>query len=136
MRTTAFRSTALLLVVAALTFVTAAPAVAVDEITPSRTSAVVAGAIADSLSPGVVTLTNFDVLPVSPAATPDCQDGIDNDDDGRIDFVPPAGGTADPDCVSATDNSEWADQSTRVRGRLRQRLRRARRLHPTRRRDQ
>ena len=88
----------------------AAAAVAVDEITPSRTSAVVAGAIADSLSPGVVTLTNFDVLPVSPAATPHCQDGIDNDDDGRIDFVAPTGGTADPDCVSATDNSEWADQ--------------------------
>ena len=109
MRTTALRSTALLLVVAGVTFVTAAPAVAVDEITPSRTSAVVAGAITDSLGPGVVTLTNFDVLPVSPAATPDCQDGIDNDGDGRIDFVPPAGGTADPDCVSATDNSEWAD---------------------------
>ena len=63
----------------------------------------------DSLAPGVVTLANFDVLPVSPAATPDCQDGIDNDDDGRIDFTPPVGGTADPDCVSAQDNSEFAD---------------------------
>ena len=109
MRKTGLRSTALLLLAFSVTIVAAAPAAAVDEITPSRSSAVVAGAMTDSLAPGVVTLTNFDVLPVSPAATPDCQDGIDNDDDGRIDFTPPVGGTADPDCVSAQDNSEFAD---------------------------
>lgn len=39
-----------------------------------------------------------------PPTTPQCNDGIDNDGDGRIDFG--AGPTNDPQCTSLEDNSE------------------------------
>lgn len=35
-----------------------------------------------------------------------CSDTIDNDGDGKIDFVAPAGAERDPDCTSAEDDSE------------------------------
>jgi len=35
-----------------------------------------------------------------------CEDGIDNDQDGMIDFTPPAGQTADPGCTSPQDQTE------------------------------
>ena len=34
------------------------------------------------------------------AGTPECSDGVDNDGDGKIDFG------SDPDCASASDDSE------------------------------
>lgn len=41
-----------------------------------------------------------------PTNLPQCSDGIDNDGDGKIDF---GGANADPDCTSATDDTESGD---------------------------
>lgn len=40
------------------------------------------------------------------APSPVCSDGVDNDNDGKIDFSPPPGYSADPGCASATGASE------------------------------
>jgi hypothetical protein len=48
---------------------------------------------------------NVSSIPVPPPATVyECNDGIDNDGDGRVDFN---GINADPGCSSATDNNEY-----------------------------
>lgn len=54
---------------------------------------------------GSTTITYDDGDP----STPDCADSIDNDGDGKTDYV--ADGTGDPDCNSATDTSEASSSS-------------------------
>ena len=44
--------------------------------------------------------------PVPPAEAPQCSDGIDNDADGRTDFVLGGAGLGDRECLSADDDSE------------------------------
>lgn len=54
-----------------------------------------------TLNPTSTTCTGDTSTPPAPAQ---CADGVDNDSDGRIDFGPNP--TNDPQCTSATDNSE------------------------------
>lgn len=55
-----------------------------------------------TLNPPNTTCTGDTTTP--PPATAQCADGVDNDSDGRIDFGPNP--TNDPQCSSATDDSE------------------------------
>lgn len=48
--------------------------------------------------------------PPAPPAPKQCADGIDNDGDKKVDFVPPAGKEKDPDCSSADDNVEKEEE--------------------------
>ena len=53
-------------------------------------------------------------LPGSPKIFPaaECADGLDNDRDGKKDFTPPSGSTADDGCTSATDTTEFTPPVT------------------------
>jgi hypothetical protein len=85
----------------------ALPSSATAAIAPSRDAPTVAGAITDALPAGGFVGASFPLIPPKPSTTPECQDGIDNDGDGTIDFTPPQ--TMDPGCQSATDNREQDD---------------------------
>jgi hypothetical protein len=69
------------------------------------------GAFSINPTGGYIALGN-QLLDLTPKTLAECQDGVDNFDsasgtgDGKIDFVPPAGSVADPQCASAVDNSE------------------------------
>jgi hypothetical protein len=40
------------------------------------------------------------------SSVPQCNDGVDNDGDGKIDYGPTGGPTSDPQCTNASDNDE------------------------------
>lgn len=58
----------------------------------------------------VVTLGHAEVQGSAGTCEPvdkaECEDLIDNDGDGKIDFIPPPGQVMDPDCISPKDDSE------------------------------
>ena len=58
---------------------------------------------------GELTAASFPIIPPAPDIDVECSNGVDDDFDGLIDFTPPAGETADPDCSSAADNREQGD---------------------------
>jgi hypothetical protein len=76
-------------------------------IAASRDAATATAPFADSAA-GAVTSSSFPVIPPV-SANAECSNGFDDDDDGFVDFTPPAGETADPDCISAADGVEQAD---------------------------
>ena len=76
-------------------------------IAATRDAATATSPFADSAA-GAVTSSSFPVIPPI-SANAECYNGFDDDDDGFVDFAPPAGETADPDCISAADGVEQAD---------------------------
>jgi hypothetical protein len=98
----------LVAIVTLVSLAMAGPAMAA--ISPSRDANTVASTITDSLSPGVFTGASFPVIPPKPSDIPECRDGIDNDEDEKIDF---ASGEGDPGCEvssgGAEDNREEDD---------------------------
>src|SRR5262245_31102592 len=92
------------LVVPSVLILTGPPAAAAT-ITPSRDAATVTAALADPLAGGVLTGSQFPIIPPA-AGGAECSNGVDDDGDGFIDYAPPGG---DPDCISAADDVELAD---------------------------
>src|SRR5690242_10937683 len=88
--------------------VMAAPPAQAATITPTRVASTATAALADSAA-GAVTSSSFPVIPPT-SANAECSNGLDDDADGFIDFTPPTGETADPDCISASDGVEQADE--------------------------
>lgn len=80
-------------------------------ITPPQTGSVNTGNLAltnhlFSLSCTNTSGVGSDVTSVLYDVPVQCNDGIDNDGDGKVDFIPPAGKQKDPGCSSATDTDE------------------------------
>jgi len=65
------------------------------------------GAITITPTGGVISLRGQS-FSLAPRALPECSDGVDNDGDGRVDYVAPPGIGGDPQCTSPTDDSETA----------------------------
>ncbi len=84
----------------------ASPATAAT-MTATRDAATATAALADSAA-GAVSASSLPVIPPANAGA-ECDNDIDDDGDGFIDFTAPAGETADPDCISASDGVEQAD---------------------------
>ena len=83
------------------------PPAAAATISATRNAATTTAALADSAA-GTVNSSSFPVIPPASAES-ECSNGLDDDGDGKVDFTPPVGQTADPDCISASDGVELAD---------------------------
>ena len=83
------------------------PPAAAATISATRNAATATSALADSAA-GAVNSSSFPVIPPASAAS-ECSKGLDDDGDGLVDFTPPVGQTADPDCISPSDSVEMAD---------------------------